>query len=271
MTCEAISYCDLLATLISDGELQQSAELFSNHYGKWAGTERRVKMSAAKLREQILFDTSTCSIMQAWHEPDSGVRNLVGHAFVCRFQIPDKVIALYFVVVRAPLYSLTNVVCVLLRHAFARMTVLFAFVCNSQQGEVSWITQLVVHLDWRKRGIAKQLCRLACGTRNHYFVCGLVSSHPYAARALEGATMRRCDRNLALQHAQELINYSGIPYIKGKDLCFDDGRCLIDTQFPVDHSGVDHILLTIDNWQLGPLDDNKEFFAFTFATTPTSC
>jgi hypothetical protein len=104
MTCEAISYCDLPAMLISDDELQQSAELFSNHYGKWAGTERRVKMSAAKLREQMLFDTSTCSIMQAWHAPDSGVRNLVGHAFVCRFEIPDKVIALHFVVVRPTLF-----------------------------------------------------------------------------------------------------------------------------------------------------------------------
>ena len=135
---------------------------------------------------------------------------------------------------------------------------------------VSWITQLVVHADWRRRGIAKRLCRIAWGTRK-YFAYGLVSSHPYAVRALEGATVRRCDRNLAAQHAQELIEYSCIPYMKGKTLCFDDGRCLIDTQFPVDHSGVEQLLLTIKDWQLGPLEDNKEFFAFTFATTPTSC
>jgi hypothetical protein len=111
MTREAISYCDLPAKLISEDDLQQSAELLSNHYGMWAGSNRRVKMPASKLREQMLFDTSTCSIAQAWvHEPDSGVRRkLVGHAFVCRFEIPEKV--LYYSSttaydVRAPALSL---------------------------------------------------------------------------------------------------------------------------------------------------------------------
>jgi hypothetical protein len=54
-------------------------------------------MSASKLREQMLFDTSTCRVVQAWaHADNSGARTLVGHCFLCCFEIPQKVLlALY--------------------------------------------------------------------------------------------------------------------------------------------------------------------------------
>jgi hypothetical protein len=178
--------------------------------------------------------------------------------------------------------------------------------CVFVQGKVSWITQLVVHSDYRQRGVAKKLCRLAWAV-DHYYAAGLVTSHPYAVRALERATQRSCDRATSMHAAHEIVACCTVPYVQGKTLCFEDGRyvhpsmytaaqahsssaltgfvqtiacpcahiaccrCLIDTHFFVDHTGVNHILqaeMQRNNWKLGQLERGKEFVAFTFAASP---
>jgi hypothetical protein len=45
-------------------------------------------------------------------------------------------------------------------------------------------------------------------------------------------------------------------------------RCLIDTQYFVDHTHVNQILSGLSQWNLGQLEEGKEFFAFTFAAQP---
>lgn len=145
-----------------------------------------------------------------------------------------------------------------------------AFIATRSQGKVSWITQLVVHSDYRHRGVAKKLCRMAWAVEQCYAV-GLVTSHPYAVRALERATQRMCNRATIMPVARELLSHCNIPYVLDKVLCFEEGRCLIDTQFFVDHTDVNNILATTldTQWELGGLEEGKEFFAFTFAASPT--
>jgi hypothetical protein len=92
------------------------------------------------------------------------------------------------------------------------------------QGTVSWITQLVVHSEYRQRGVAKKLCRMAWAV-DHYYAAGLVTSHPYAVRAMERATERSCCRDTIMHAAHEILAHCAIPYVQGKTLCFENGRC----------------------------------------------
>jgi len=57
-------------------------------------------------------------------------------------------------------------------------------------GIVTWVTQLVVHEDYRNHGIAKNILFSIWGFSNQ-FAWGIVSANPYAIRALEKATRRR--------------------------------------------------------------------------------
>ena len=58
-------------------------------------------------------------------------------------------------------------------------------------GHISWVTQLVVHEKHRNHGIGKTLLFTIWGL-SHHFAWGILSSSPYAIRALEKATRRRC-------------------------------------------------------------------------------
>jgi hypothetical protein len=82
----AISYHHLPASCITAHQLKECADLFSDHYGVWAASQIRVKMSPQRLQDQLLFDSSKCSMLQARAQ-----KMLVGHAFVCLFEIPGKV------------------------------------------------------------------------------------------------------------------------------------------------------------------------------------
>src|SRR6202012_3675523 len=59
-------------------------------------------------------------------------------------------------------------------------------------GVISWVTQLVVHEDHRQRDVGKSLLFAIWNFTDH-FAWGLLTANPYAIRALEKATRRRCD------------------------------------------------------------------------------
>jgi hypothetical protein len=135
-----------------------------------------------------------------------------------------------------------------------------------REGTVSWITQLVVHSSYRSQGIASTLCRMAWDIQAD-FACGLVTSHPHAVRALERATQRRCDPAVIQQHAEGLIEASGIPYLRGCSLPRPGESCAISTGFFVDHTEVNQLLGRMRGWRLGSLLDGEEFFAATFSAS----
>jgi GNAT superfamily N-acetyltransferase len=71
-------------------------------------------------------------------------------------------------------------------------------------GVISWVTQLVVHADHRKRDVGKRLLYSIWEFSDH-FAWGLVTANPYAVRALEKATRRRCDPQRIVRHQDRLV------------------------------------------------------------------
>jgi 2-polyprenyl-3-methyl-5-hydroxy-6-metoxy-1,4-benzoquinol methylase/GNAT superfamily N-acetyltransferase len=137
-------------------------------------------------------------------------------------------------------------------------------------GTVSWVTQLVVHEDFRDRDIAKQLLFSMWGFSDH-FAWGLVSANPYAIRALEKATRRRCIP-LRIRNNHRILHrlgYENVPYIpKEHPPEVSTSVSRINTQFFADHSELGVFLSNATThevpWLLGDIEDGMEWFAFTF-------
>ena len=73
-------------------------------------------------------------------------------------------------------------------------------------GLLTWVTQLVVHAEYRHEGVATSLLGSIWGFSDD---CGwgLVTANPYAVRALEKATRRRCTPGIIekyLPHLQQV-------------------------------------------------------------------
>lgn len=137
-------------------------------------------------------------------------------------------------------------------------------------GAVAWVTQLVVHEDHRKKDVAKHLLFSIWGFSNHY-AWGLVTANPYAVRALEKATRRRCEPIRIAKDARALlkIGASVIPYVsEDTEHIVQDGESRIDTAFPIDHSLLPLMLSDVTRpdtpWRLGEIPEGWEWFAFTF-------
>jgi len=95
---------------------------------------------------------------------------------------------------------------------------------------------------------------------------GLVTSHPFAIKAMETASKRQCDPTLIAAHATSLVKTARVPYASASSIRCTSTQSLIDTRFYVDHSEVNAIVAELPNWRLGNLGEGDEFFAFTFPT-----
>lgn len=202
---------------LCDEEIQECATLFSDHYGTWRNTGKRVRMQFERFkRDQVDLPGS-----QAMLAYDGST--LVGHAF-----------AVYFTL-------------------------------DATHQRVAWLTQLVVHTDYRRRGIAKNLC---CKMWDpDCAIWGLVTSHPAAVKALERATRLQCSPVQIARHAAELIDATPVTYAKNKPYLCTATTSIINTDFQVDHTEVQQVLNEMSAWRLGALPDGWEFFAFVFAGT----
>ena len=137
------------------------------------------------------------------------------------------------------------------------------FLYPELEGTVSWITQLVVHSDFRNKGISTRLCTMAWGHKNNV-ACGLVTSHPYSIRALEKSTNCIIDMEKILLHGSKLIEACQIPYLLSAETFFNESRCVLNTQFYVSHEEINKIIRETDDWNLGEVKDGEEFFAVCF-------
>jgi len=57
-----------------------------------------------------------------------------------------------------------------------------------------------------------------------------------------------------------------VPYVQGKHLRSSADESVIETDFHVDHTEVDALVVQIPAWRLGKLNVGDEYFAFTFKT-----
>jgi 2-polyprenyl-3-methyl-5-hydroxy-6-metoxy-1,4-benzoquinol methylase/GNAT superfamily N-acetyltransferase len=137
-------------------------------------------------------------------------------------------------------------------------------------GPVAWITQLVVHRDHRQVDVGKRLL-FTIWKFTDYFAWGILSANPYAVRALEKATRRRCQPALIARHANALLalGRKHIHYLEPpRELVVNPQEARINTSFHLDHSGLTEMILRATDqnkpWTLGNLSEGWEWFAFTF-------
>ena len=138
---------------------------------------------------------------------------------------------------------------------------------------VSWVTQLVVHKDYRNRAIAKTLLENIWQFSNDY-AWGIISANPYAIRALESATHRQCDPLRIKKNINKILKLGCefVPYINEKtETELSDHGAKINTGFFVDHSDVPLMLRNVTrqkSWTLGEIEEGWEWLSFTFQDQP---
>lgn len=137
-------------------------------------------------------------------------------------------------------------------------------------GVVTWVTQLVVHSDYRKQGIAKNILFSIWGLSTH-FAWGIVSANPYAVRALEKATRRRAIPLRIKKNSTKLLNLGRgyVPFIDDNTTIeVKENTSKINTKFFVDHKNIPRMLSNVISedipWRLGSIEEGWEWFAFTF-------
>lgn len=137
-------------------------------------------------------------------------------------------------------------------------------------GIVSWVTQFVVHREHRNRGVGQKLLFAAWGISDHV-AWGITTSNPYAVRALEKATRRRCSPARILKNRRRLqrLGAERVPYLAAETVYeISESRSRVDTRFLVDHSNLEQKLgnATAPDkpWVLGELLSGWEWFAFCF-------
>jgi len=137
-------------------------------------------------------------------------------------------------------------------------------------GIISWVTQLVVHKNYRNRKIARNLLFSIWGLTDD-FAWGIVSANPYAIRALEKATRRRCVPYRIKKNVRKMISIGidEVPYIDSNtQYIVSDNISVINTNFFVDHSNVKEMMNLVTDeftpWLLGMVEEGWEWFAFTF-------
>ncbi len=124
-----------------------------------------------------------------------------------------------------------------------------------------WITQLVVHSNYRNIGMGTSLMSYVLG--NNWNIAAIVSSNPYAIRGFERAAGHRCSINTIKYLIKDVIDLCPINYITGKKYTVDSTKSVIDTEFYICHVEIDNILISINSeWIFGNiLPDGYEFIA----------
>lgn len=143
-----------------------------------------------------------------------------------------------------------------------------------RHGMVSWVTQFVVHEQYRRQDVGKTLLFTIWHVSNH-FAWGLVSANPYAVRALEKATRRRCLPSRIGRHHSALLKMgtTAAPYIHNTtEFIVGRDESRVNTGFLLDHSGLPKMLSDVTTeenpWSMGPIPEGWEWFAFTFHDQP---
>ena len=104
-----------------------------------------------------------------------------------------------------------------------------------------------------------------------HFAWGVISANPYAIRALEKATRRRCSPVRIRRNIRKLATIAAehVPYVtETTEIRAGEGCSIVNTHFFVDHSSLPEKLAQATSgetpWLLGNLEEGWEWLAFTF-------
>ncbi len=141
---------------------------------------------------------------------------------------------------------------------------------SEKKNTISWITQLVVNEDYRQNGIGKELLFSFWGFSTNY-AWGIMSSNPYAIRALEKATYRRVLPRIISARSKGLIKFGieEVTYLDEEtEFKIKSSESKVNTKFPADISDLSVKLENVTKgpvpWMLGEIEEGWEWFAFTF-------
>jgi 2-polyprenyl-3-methyl-5-hydroxy-6-metoxy-1,4-benzoquinol methylase len=143
---------------------------------------------------------------------------------------------------------------------------------SEKTNAISWVTQLVVHEKYRQHNIGKELLFSFWGFSN-YYAWGIMSSNPYAIRALEKATYRRVNPKI-IKSKEATIKKFGIEHVSYLDetteFSINTLSTKVNTEFPSDisriHEKLDNVQKKGIPWILGEIEEGWEWLAFTFNT-----
>lgn len=138
------------------------------------------------------------------------------------------------------------------------------------QGYVIWVTQFVVHKEYQNQGLGTRILR-SIWSQSNLYAWGLVTANPAAVRALEKATLRRCDSTLINANWAKLQDLVGanLPYIANASKSPRRGTTAVDTDFPLDRTESNATMAALVgrgyDWKLGDIEATEEWAAFTFS------
>ena len=219
-----IVYTNYPKESVSQELLTSCAELFSNHYGVWGPLSKLCGKRISLSGIRLLNDylySDNCGLVTATVIGRPTI--IVGHSF----------------------YSLIRG-----RSRFSH-----------SKYKITWITQLVVHRDYRNHGISKNLLY---HSKNHDTVgLGMVTSNPFAIKSLEAVMGQRYDISQILEVAIQIVRSCGIRYLKDAEIYLDleTQTSLIDTRFYIDHTEALENLEAVSSLSLcRDLPEGHEFF-----------
>lgn len=139
-----------------------------------------------------------------------------------------------------------------------------------EKGRVAWVSQLVVGEAYRNARVATSLLYSIWQFSDNY-ACGLVTSNPFAVRALESATRRGCQLGMIRRRGPGVLEALSekIPYLPATLQTEDElARPVVDTDFHVSHEQIARMREKAARgarpWALGDIDEGEEWFACTF-------
>lgn len=133
----------------------------------------------------------------------------------------------------------------------------------------SWVLQLVVHKDFRKKGVGSRLLQSAWGFSD-FQAWGLATTNAVTIKTLESVTWREVTPEEIFKNLEIIRNLcADIPFIE-KDPLVMPGQCSqvfsnFYPAFPTEESKKEHPLYTA---RLGEIKDGHEWLAFTFSEQP---
>lgn len=143
---------------------------------------------------------------------------------------------------------------------------------HADLGYVTWVTQLVVREEFRNFGVAKRLLSSVWGFTDH-FAWGIITPNPYAIRALEKTTGRRCDLDVMNEYILWIGKFvdENIIYAGGENIVISSDESIIRTNFYVSHSEIDEMIERASksvDWSIGKPSSGEEWLAVTFSSQP---
>ncbi|KAL1962421.1 hypothetical protein VTN77DRAFT_9692 [Rasamsonia byssochlamydoides] len=218
---------------VTDSMLQEAARLFSENYGVWGREAASVVGAFAKEGNHVKISKDR---LRAQYLPENAVCSYVR------------------VIVDGHLAG-------------------NAFACRwkYENRTVCWITQLVVHRNYRERGLAVGLLNELKESEDDVY--GLMSSHPaacIAAARVFGNTINAVRLDFIKEHAEGIMKSSPISYVRAArphGSLFNSGNTdgavsSVDTNFFIDHTEPLEALASVRetmDWPLGELLDGHEY------------